>query len=94
MRAACTPHSSPQELKMIGPRPRAASATRLWSLFCILLWSAGCSRTAVAGAPFIIRVAGAELEVGADFDDESLGRLGDEVVRCWREGKVGVVDLA
>jgi transposase-like protein len=33
------------------------------------------SRTAVARAPFIIRVAGAELEVGANFDDESLGRL-------------------
>jgi hypothetical protein len=28
---------------MSGSRPRAASATRLWTLFCILLWSAGCS---------------------------------------------------
>ena len=33
------------------------------------------SRTAVARVPFVVRVAGAELEVGADFDDESLGRL-------------------
>lgn len=29
----------------------------------------------VGGAPFILRVAGAELEVGANFDDEALRRL-------------------
>jgi transposase-like protein len=33
------------------------------------------SRSAVARAPFIIRIAGAELEVGADFDDEAVRRL-------------------
>jgi hypothetical protein len=33
------------------------------------------SRTATARPPFIVRVAGAELEVGADFEDESLRRL-------------------
>lgn len=33
------------------------------------------SRTGAARGPFIIRVASAELEVGADFDDESLRRL-------------------
>jgi transposase-like protein len=33
------------------------------------------SPTGVARAPFVLRVAGAELEVGADFDDASLRRL-------------------